>query len=120
MGYNYVIHNKHPLKLLGCDEDGNIRTSESRRWDSLSGWRIVQQKDTNVYHFINHFDYWLTVNETGDIVMLKKHQLPQSTRHNWQLEYISPEDMTRKVPQEALQQTQQEAKKNEEIIQNIL
>eukprot|EP01083_Nonionella_stella_P189394 700282_1 len=120
MGYNYVIHNKHPLRLLGCDENGHIITSERRQWDSLSGWRIVQQKDTNMFHFINHYDYWITVNDTGNIAMLKKHQLPQNAQQNWHLEYITPEDMTRKVPREAMEETQQEAKKNEEIIQNIL
>merc|ERR1712228_361813 len=85
--------------------------------------KVIQQKDTNIYQIACHHGYWLTINDDGEIVMLKKHQLIQDKRQNWYLEYISKQEMKRKVPvmeKNEMKQTQSQIKQNDEIIQNIL
>eukprot|EP01084_Bolivina_argentea_P224739 379969_1 len=75
MGFNFIIHNKYSTKLLACDDNGNICISENKKWNSLTGWKIIQQKDTNSYQLICHNGYWLTMNNDKHIIMLKKQQL---------------------------------------------
>ena len=73
MGFNFIVHNKHPSKILSCTKNGQVSISEHKQWDGGSGWRIIQQKDTNIYQLISYNGYWLTINHDAQIVMLKKH-----------------------------------------------
>ena len=123
MGFNFIVHNKHPSKILSCTKNGQVSISEHKQWDGDSGWRIIQQKDNNIYQLISYNGYWLTINHDAQIVMLKKHELKQNNQQYWQLQYISKPEMLQKIPkmeQKEMEITKCQKQENEEIIQTIL
>merc|ERR1712228_91292 len=112
IGFNHIIHNKHPLKILSCSENGQLSVSNIKESDSCSLWKIIQQKDSVFYEFISFYGLWLTMDSNGCIKMLSKYELNNDDKQHWNLQYISKQEMLRKVPISE--------QKNEEIIKKIL
>ena len=99
MGFNHIIHNKHPSKLLSCSENGQLRASEIEANDCCTLWKIIQQKDSNIFEIISFFGLWLSVDSNGCIKMLSKCELMNDDKQYWNLCYISQQEMHRKNEQ---------------------
>ena len=98
MGFNLISHNQRPSQFLGCDSEGKLIVSPTTCWDSCSGWRLIQQRDTDIFECICFHRYWMAVDDQGRLAMRTKDALHNDAKQHWRFRYIEKQHILHKIP----------------------